>query len=80
LGNGHGYSVSEVIETARRVTGREIEARYEAARPGDPSRLVANAEKARTVLGWKTQYPDLETIIRTAWAWHEAHPDGYVEQ
>jgi UDP-glucose 4-epimerase len=80
LGNGHGYSVSEVIETARRVTGREIEARYEAARPGDPSRLVANAEKARSVLGWKTQYPDLETIIRTAWAWHEAHPDGYVEQ
>lgn len=80
LGNGHGYSVTEVIETARRVTGREIEARYEAARPGDPSRLVANAEKARSVLGWKTQYPDLETIIRTAWAWHEAHPDGYVEQ
>jgi UDP-glucose 4-epimerase len=77
LGNGHGYSVSEVIETARRVTGREIEARYEDARPGDPSRLVANAEKARTVLGWRTEYPDLETIIRTAWAWHEAHPDGY---
>ena len=77
LGNGHGYSVMEVIETARRVTGREIEAKFEPARLGDPSRLVANAEKARVVLGWQTQYPDLETIIRTAWAWHEAHPDGY---
>ena len=78
LGNGHGYSVMEVIETARRVTGREIEARVEPARAGDPSRLVANAEKARAVLGWKTQYPDLETIIRTAWEWHLAHPEGYA--
>jgi UDP-glucose 4-epimerase len=77
LGNGHGYSVSEVIETARRVTGREIEAKLEPARPGDPSRLVANAEKARAVLGWQTQYPDLETIIQTAWDWHQAHPEGY---
>jgi UDP-glucose 4-epimerase len=77
LGNGHGYSVMEVIETARRVTGREIEARIEPARAGDPSRLVADAGKARSVLGWQTQYPDLESIIRTAWEWHKAHPDGY---
>ncbi|MCA1614996.1 MAG: UDP-glucose 4-epimerase GalE [Acidobacteria bacterium] len=77
LGNGHGYSVMEVIEAARRVTGREIEVRVEAARPGDPARLVADARKAREVLGWKTQYPELDTIVRTAWEWHEAHPEGY---
>ncbi|MCA1616044.1 MAG: UDP-glucose 4-epimerase GalE [Acidobacteria bacterium] len=77
LGNGHGYSVMEVIETARRVTGRDIEARIEARRAGDPSHLVADAAKARAVLGWQTQYPDLETIIRTAWEWHLAHPEGY---
>ena len=77
LGNGHGYSVMEVIETARRVTGRDIEVRVEPARAGDPARLVADATKAREVLGWKTRYPDLESIVRTAWEWHEAHPEGY---
>ncbi|HEX7317353.1 MAG TPA: UDP-glucose 4-epimerase GalE [Pyrinomonadaceae bacterium] len=77
LGNGHGYSVMEVIETARSVTGKEIEVRIEPARPGDPARLVADATKAREVLGWKTRYPDLESIVRTAWEWHEAHPEGY---
>ena len=77
LGNGHGYSVMEVIETARRVTGREIGVRMEPARAGDPARLVADAAKAREVLGWKTQYPELEQIVRTAWEWHESHPDGY---
>ncbi|MDQ3919869.1 MAG: UDP-glucose 4-epimerase GalE [Acidobacteriota bacterium] len=80
LGNGHGYSVSEVIETARRVTGREIETRMEPRRAGDPSRLVADASKARSVLGWRTQYPDLETIIRTAWDWHQTHPEGYADE
>jgi UDP-glucose 4-epimerase len=80
LGNGHGYSVSEVIETARRVTGREIKTRMEPRRAGDPSRLVADASKARSVLGWRTQYPDLETIIRTAWDWHQTHPEGYADE
>jgi UDP-glucose 4-epimerase len=78
LGNGQGYSVKEVIEAARRVTGREIEARVEPARPGDPSRLVADASKARDVLGWRTRHPDLEDIVRTAWDWHRRHPEGYA--
>ena len=77
LGNERGYSVQEVITTARQVTGCEIEMRIEPPRPGDPSRLVANAAKARSVLGWKPQYPELETIVRTAWEWHRAHPEGY---
>jgi UDP-glucose 4-epimerase len=79
LGNGQGYSVLEVVETARRVTGREIKTRTEPRRAGDPSRLVADASKARAVLGWRTQYPELETIIRTAWDWHQSHPEGYAD-
>jgi UDP-glucose 4-epimerase len=77
LGNGHGYSVLEVIETARRVTGRDVEVRMEQARAGDPARLVADASKARAVLGWRTEYPELEAIIGTAWDWHRTHPEGY---
>ncbi len=77
LGNGQGYSVLEVIETARRVTNKNIEAVMLPRRAGDPSRLIADATKARRVLGWQTKYPKLEDIIRTAWMWHEAHPNGY---
>jgi UDP-glucose 4-epimerase len=77
LGNGQGYSVIEVIDAARRVVDREIESRIEPARPGDPARLVANAEKAKAVLGWQPKYPRLETIVETAWDWHRANPDGY---
>src|SRR5260221_7755866 len=77
LGNGQGYSVMEVIEAARRVTNRAIEIKIEPARPGDPSRLIANAAKAESVLGWKRRYPKLETIVKTAWDWHQGHPDGY---
>jgi len=77
LGNGRGYSVLEVIETARAITGKPIEVKLEPRRAGDPSHLVADATKAREVLGWQTRYPSLEDIIRTAWAWHESHPDGY---
>jgi UDP-glucose 4-epimerase len=77
LGTGRGYSLLEVIEAARRVTGRTIEARMEARRPGDPSHLVANADKAKAVLGWSPALADLSEIIETAWAWHLAHPTGY---
>lgn len=77
LGTGHGYSVMEVIEAARRVTGRQIEVRIEPARAGDPSRLVAAAEKARSALGWNPHYNDIDSIIRTAWDWHQAHAKGY---
>jgi UDP-glucose 4-epimerase len=80
LGNGQGYSVMEVIEAARRVTGRPIEVRVEAARAGDPARLVADAKKAREVLGWKPRHTELEEIVRTAWEWHQAHPQGYAAQ
>ena len=77
LGNGLGYSVLEVIETAREITGKPIEVKMEPRRAGDPSRLIADAKKAREVLGWQTRYPALKEIIGTAWAWHEAHPNGY---
>lgn len=79
LGSGQGYSVKEVIETARQITGKPIEIKIEPRRPGDPSRLVANAEKAREVLGWRPQYQEIETILRTAWEWHLSHPRGFEE-
>jgi UDP-glucose 4-epimerase len=77
LGNGSGYSVLEVIDTARRITGHEIPAKMEPRREGDPSRLIAVADKARNLLGWNPKYPELESIIQTAWDWHKAHPHGY---
>ena len=77
LGNGTGYSVLEVIETARQVTGRPIEISIEPRRPGDPSHLVANAQKARTLLGWKPAYPDLASILRTDWEWRSKNQKGY---
>jgi UDP-glucose 4-epimerase len=79
LGTGHGYSVLEVIETARQVTGRPIPIRMEAPRLGDTARLVADATKARTVLGWKPSMSDLATILRTQWEWRQSHPRGYSE-
>jgi UDP-glucose 4-epimerase len=71
--------VLDVIETAREVTGRKIEVRVEARRAGDPSHLVADATRAREILGWQPRYPSLKEIIGTAWKWQEAHPDGYRE-
>jgi len=79
LGNGNGYSVSEVIETTRRVTGRKITTVDSPRRPGDPTRLVASSEKIRKDLGWIPKYPDLEIIVETAWQWHKKHPKGYED-
>ncbi len=70
LGNGTGYSVMEVIESASRVTGRKIPFEIAPARPGDPARLIARADKAREILGWKPQIPNLDDIVRSAWNWH----------
>ena len=77
LGNGSGYSVREVIEVARRVTGREIKVVEGERRPGDPAVLVASSERIKAELGWKPRYPELETIIESAWRWHCSHPQGF---
>ncbi|HEY0833996.1 MAG TPA: UDP-glucose 4-epimerase GalE [Azospirillum sp.] len=77
LGNGKGYSVREVVASAERVTGRRIPVRIGGRRPGDPAVLVASSERIRRELGWEPRYPDLDTIIATAWAWRSRHPDGY---
>lgn len=77
LGNGKGYSVREVIETAREVTGHPIPAEETPRRPGDSPRLVASSEKIRTELGWEPEIPALEDIIESAWLWHQSHPNGY---
>ena len=77
LGNGSGYSVKEVIEAARKVTGHPIPAEVAPRRPGDPPRLIGSATRARAELGWNPQYPKIETIIEHAWSWHKRHPEGY---
>lgn len=80
LGNGAGYTVREVVEVARKITGHPIPAREAPRRPGDPSTLVASSRLARTVLGWKPAYPDLEEIVDSAWQWHRTHPNGYGDR
>jgi UDP-glucose 4-epimerase len=77
LGNGTGFSVKQVIETARKVTGHPIPAQASARRAGDPAVLIASSEKAKTELNWKPKYHDLETIIESAWRWQKDHPHGY---
>ena len=77
LGNGVGFSVKEVIETAKKATGLPIAAKVAERRAGDPARLVASSEKARTVLGWNPEHADLEEIISSAWKWHSTHPNGF---
>jgi UDP-glucose 4-epimerase len=79
LGTGDGYSVLEVIETARKVTGKPIPTKIEGRRAGDPPKLVADARKATKVLGWKPAMSDLSTIVRTQWEWREKHPRGYTK-
>lgn len=77
LGSNNGYSVKEMLEAAREVTGKEIPAKIMPRRAGDPSRLVASSEKAQTILAWKPQYTEIKKIIETAWNWHVSHPKGY---
>ena len=77
LGNAKGYSVKQVIEIARRITGKEIPARVVERRSGDPAVLISSSQKAMKDLGWMPQFPDLETIVETAWTWHKNNPDGY---
>lgn len=78
LGSGSGYSNREVIGTARKVTGREIQVREEPRRPGDPDRLVASSELAQRELAWRPQFTDLEEMVDSAWRWRQAHPKGYA--
>ena len=78
LGNGVGFTVKEVIETARKVTGHPIPAKLDARRAGDPATLIASSEKAQKVLHWNPQHADLEEIIATAWNWHQNHKNGYA--
>ena len=78
LGNGTGFSVRQVIEAARRVTGREIKVVEEDRRAGDPPQLVAASAKVREVLGWTPRKPQLEAMIADAWEWYQAHPEGYA--
>ena len=79
LGNGVGFTVKEVIETARKVTGHPIPAVISPRRGGDPAKLIASSEKAKSILGWKPEHADLEEIIATAWKWHKNHPNGYAK-
>ena len=77
LGNGQGFSIQEVLEVARAVTGHPIPAEVGPRRSGDPAELIASSETIRKELGWNPQYPHLRQIIETAWAWHQSHPNGY---
>lgn len=77
LGNGTGFTVKEVVEVARKVTGHSIPAEVAPRRAGDPATLIASSDRAVNELGWKPEFNSLETIISTAWKWHQLHPHGY---
>jgi UDP-glucose 4-epimerase len=77
LGNGQGFSVREVIDSVRKVTGHSVPVRETDRRPGDPAVLVASSEKIRHELHWQPKFPSLESIVRSAWDWRRSHPDGY---
>jgi UDP-glucose 4-epimerase len=80
LGHRSGYSVNELVETARQVTGREIPAKYTPRRPSDPPSLVANSSKASRELGWMPRHSSLSVIIESAWQWHLSYPNEYKRQ
>lgn len=80
LGNGVGFTVREVIEAAQEATGLAIAAKTAQRRAGDPARLIASSDKARSVLGWNPQHADLKEIISSAWKWHSGHPHGFESQ
>jgi UDP-glucose 4-epimerase len=80
LGYGAGYSVHEVVEMARQVTGRRIATEAAERRAGDPPMLIASADRAMSDLGWQPRFSELDSIIESAWRWHEAHPEGYGEE
>lgn len=79
LGTGRGYSVREVIEACRQITGHAIPEQMGSRRAGDPPELVADATKAKTLLDWDPDYPTIDAIVETAWRWHKAHPHGYED-
>ncbi len=79
LGTGRGYSVRQVIDACRKITGHPIPETIGPRREGDPPELVADSSRAQKQLGWKPRYPDIEPIVATAWKWHQAHPKGYGE-
>jgi UDP-glucose 4-epimerase len=79
LGNNAGYSNWDVIRAVKEVTGRDFPVREDARRPGDPARLVADSSRIRNELSWKTAFPDLRTMVETAWKWREYHPGGYTQ-
>jgi UDP-glucose 4-epimerase len=80
LGNGEGFSVREVRDAVARVANAEPATETGPRRPGDPATLVASSDRARRELGWKPEFPDLETIVRTAWDWHRSHPRGFDDR
>lgn len=79
LGNGQGFSVKEMIEAAKKVTGKDIKVVVGERRAGDPAKLIASSDKARKILGWSPKYRNIEEIISTAWSWHYNHPKGYQD-
>ena len=78
LGNGNGFSILELIETAKIITGRDIPYEFGPRRPGDPAILIASSEKIRQELGWEPEFPRLDQILQSAWDWHSRHPNGYA--
>jgi UDP-glucose 4-epimerase len=77
LGTGEGFSVKEIIDISRKITGHPIPVEIGPRRAGDPSVLVASADKAKSILGWAPRYSNVERVITDAWRWHKGHPEGY---